>query len=397
MRFARIAGIVVSLFVASPLFADHSAAVKLRARGGDLAFNLHLDQAMAHYRQAVEADPSDPASYRAVAAANLMRIAFLRGAVTADEFLGGKVNADAIDMPKPPAELAADFRTHAERALQLAEQQVQAHPDDAHAHHQLGTAIGLLASYSAMIDGQVFAAFKLARRAYKEESRALELDPRRQDAGLILGVYEYVVSMRSLPVRWLARIGGMDSNKMHGIAMVEAAAQYPGENQADARVVLALIYNRERRYDDALKVLSSLQARYPDNRLLWLEAGGTALRARRYEDALRMLNDGFRKITKTSTARVFGEEALWYYRRGASLVNLNRYAEAAADLRRALKHEAREWVHGRVHTELGKIADLTGHRDLAREEYRIALQMAKAADDSIGREDAEKLLDKPHQ
>jgi len=46
---------------------------------------------------------------------------------------------------------------------------------------------------------------------------------------------------------------------------------------------------------------------------------------------------------------------------------------------------------------MGKLADLTGNRNAARREYQIALQMAKAADDSIGFEDARRLLDTPYQ
>ena len=41
------------------------------------------------------------------------------------------------------------------------------------------------------------------------------------------------------------------------------------------------MYNRERRYDDALRVLQELRRLYPRNRLVVLEAGSTALRAGR--------------------------------------------------------------------------------------------------------------------
>ena len=85
--------------------------------------------------------------------------------------------------------MRAGFSRNAERALQLAEQQVQAHPNDADSHYQLGSTIGLMASYSATIDGRIFAAFTLARRTYKENPGALAIDPRRHDAGLIVGVY----------------------------------------------------------------------------------------------------------------------------------------------------------------------------------------------------------------
>jgi len=393
----RLLATAACFCLASALINANPAASRLRAQGDEQEYNLRLDQALRHFRQAVDADPRDPASYRAVAATYFMRIAFRRGAVTADDFLGGQTNADTLDMPKPPADLALAFHQNAARALELAEQHLLANPNEADAHYQVGSAIALQASYSATIDGQVFSAFKFARRAYQENSKALALDPRRQDAGLIIGIYDYIISTRSMPVRWLARVGGLEGNKARGIAMIEAAARYRGENQTDARLALSLIYNREHRYDEALQVLSDLRTRYPDNRLLWLEAGATALRAGRFQDATRMLNGGFLKLSNPASTQAFGEEALWCYKRGAALVGLRRDAEAATELKTSLRKEGRDWVHGRAHTELGKLADLAGNRGAACEEYYAAARLAKAADDSIGAADAEKLLAKRYQ
>ena len=188
---------------------------------------------------------------------------------------------------------------------------------------------------------------------------------------------------------WRA-IGGLDSDKAHGIELIEKASRYPGENQADAQLLLALVFNREHRYSDALDILTHLQMRYPDNRLLWLEAGATAIRAGRFQDAQRNLDGGFMKLSQASPP-AFGEEALWYYKRGAARVGLHQPTEAASDLDTALVKQARGWVHGRAHTELGKLADMSGDRAAARKEYQLAAQLAKSADDSIGLADAERL------
>jgi tetratricopeptide (TPR) repeat protein len=382
--------------VAAAASAADPVADRLMATGNEHEYNLRLDQALSHFNRAMEANPNDPAVYRALAALDMMKIAFLRGAVTADSFLGGDAGVDTVNLPTPPTELASSFRRNAERALRLAEQQVEANPNDADSHYQLGSTIGLMASYSATIDGRIFAAFKLALRAYKENSRALEIDPRRHDAGLIVGVYQYIVSLRSFPMRWMARIAGMDGNKARALELIQAAARYPGANQTDARLMLALIYNRDERYDEALAILTDLQQRYPDNRLLWLEAGATALRAGRFQKAKQSLDEGFPKLS-TAPLKAFGEDALWRYKRGASLVGLHQAAAAESELNAALRENAPSWIHGRSHTELGKLADLTGNRGAARHEYQLAVQLGKAADDSIGVADAERLLEAPYE
>ena len=99
-------------------------------------------------------------------------------------------------------------------------------------------------------------AFRAAREAYDEHERVLALDPRRKDAGLIVGTYRYIVSALALPMR-LDGVHRRDSaaGSEQGLQLIEDAAAYGGDNQEDARFALILLYNRERRYDDALKVL----------------------------------------------------------------------------------------------------------------------------------------------
>ena len=71
---------------------------------------------------------------------------------------------------------------------------------------------------------------------------------------------------------------------------------YPGLNQTEARFALLLLYNRQKRYDDALMQLAGLRQQFPRNRLIWLESGSTSLRAGRPEDAGRFLDEGLSKF-----------------------------------------------------------------------------------------------------
>ena len=107
------------------------------------------------------------------------------------------------------------------------------------------------ASYGATVEGKVLASFRAARRAYDAHENVLELDPSRKDAGLIVGTYRYIVSALSLPMRLMAYVAGFGGGKERGLQMIEEAAAHPGLTQTDARFALLLLYNRERRFDDA--------------------------------------------------------------------------------------------------------------------------------------------------
>ena len=91
----------------------------------------------------------------------------------------------------------------------------------------------------------------------------LALAPHRKDAGLIVGTYRYIVATLSLPLRWVAYMAGFGGDSERGMQLIEEAAAYGGDNQTDARFALVLLYNREKRYDDALKQLARLRERLP--------------------------------------------------------------------------------------------------------------------------------------
>ena len=389
-RLAAALLLVPSIALASP------ESEKLRARAFTHAYNLDYAEATRDMEAAVKADPRDIAAHRGLAVIPWLMISFRRGAVTVDDYLGS-VSKQNIAMREPPPELAARFHKHTAAALKLAEEAVAARPRDTDALYQLGAVVGLQASYVATVEGKILGAFRAARRAYDAHEEVLERDPSRKDAGLVVGMYRYIVSQLSLPIRVMAYVAGFGGGKELGIKMIEEAAAHGGEAAADARFALVLLYNREQRYADALRVLAQLQREFPRNRILWLEAGATALRGRRPADAERILSEGLAKMNADARPRTFGEEALWHLKRGTARLELGREAEAESDLRRSLQLEGRKWVHGRAHAELGKLADLRGNRAAARAEFQRAVTLARQDNDPIGEAEAERWLDTPYR
>jgi tetratricopeptide (TPR) repeat protein len=367
---------------------------KLRAKASYDIYNLDRDEAIDGFRRAIAADPLDAAAYRGLASSLWVSITFRRGNMTVDDYLGRAVTKPPTSgaPPPPPADVASAHREAIERAIAIARDRLAKNPKDPDAHYQLGAAVGLRASYAATVEYSAMSAFRAAREAYDEHEQVLTLDPRRKDAGLIVGTYRYVIAGLSMPVRWMAYVVGFGGGKERGLKMIEDAAAYGGENQDDARFALVLLYNREKRYDDALRVLATLRERFPKNRLAWLETGATYLRAGRAADAERFLNDGLARSANDTRTRMFGEEALWYYKRGAARAALGRATDADADLRRALKAEGRKWVYGRTHIELGKLAMKAGKPPAAREEFASAITLCESDNDPGAAEEARRLM-----
>jgi tetratricopeptide (TPR) repeat protein len=330
LRTILVSVAITALIASGPVQAQGAAESKrLRAEALELGYNLDHDRALATFEAAIAADPTDPAPHRLAAATIWIQSLFEQGAVTAEDYLGQA--RSNVERKPLSAERAVAFRRHLDRALELSDARLRANPRDPDAHFQIGAAYGFRASYTATVEGRVLGGFGDARRAYREHTRVLDLDPSRTDAGLIVGMYRYGVSQLPFGWRLIAGLAGFDGGREQGITLVERAAGTPSDVQTNARFTLIVIYNREGRYEAALREIQQLQTQYPRNRLLWLEAGTTALRAKRFAVARAALEEGLLKFTADRRGRAFGEEARWRYAYGAALAGVNERERAARE------------------------------------------------------------------
>jgi tetratricopeptide (TPR) repeat protein len=311
---------------------------------------------------------------------------FTRGGATIDHYLGG-LTSSQIKLPPPPPGADAEFKAHVQRAIALAEAAVKRNPKDVSARYDLGAAFGLQATYIATIEGRVTQAFGSARQAYHAHEWVLDHAPDRLEAGLVVGTYRYSVAALSMPKRLMAYIAGFGGGKERGLAMIEAAVTR-SITRTESRVALALMYSREGRHADAMGVLKTLLAEYPQNRLLQLEIGAAAWRAGHAAEAEVALTAGLAWHDRDPRPKIPGERALWIYKRGMARVSLNHLDAALTDLRLALANDPVGWVRGRIHLELGKVADLQKQRATALTEYLVASELCRTHQDPWCQEEA---------
>jgi tetratricopeptide (TPR) repeat protein len=322
-----------------------------------------------------------------------LRIAFLRGAVTLDHYFSGMADG-RLALPKPPPDLDAQFKQAMAKSIELAEAAVRRNPQDLAAKNDLGRAYALQASYVAAVENSTVGAFKAAVRAYDEEEAVLEKDPNDPGAAFVVGTYRYLVATLSLPSRLFAYLAGFGGGKERGIAMVEAAERDP-RTRLDAAVALFLIYTREARHDDALRMIRTLVAAYPRNRLFVLEEGATAIRGNHAAEAEAILTRGLEAFDRDPRLKVPGERALWLYKRGVSRLVQRHIPGSQEDLVAALAAAPPGWLRGRIHIEIGKTLDLTGRRDEAVASYRMARSLCETNNDPVGITSANRWIGKP--
>ena len=363
-------------------------------RAFQAAYNLDHAEAIALLDKAVAADPNDPDAHRAAAVIAWLRIGFLRGSITVDDYLGS-VSKPNINMLPPPPDEAQRFQRHIARALQL----VGGRPAAASTRSRSPLPDGLRRRArrrrtARPSKARLLASFRAARRAYDAHERVLELDPSRKDAGLIVGTYRYVVSALSLPIRVMAYVAGFGGGKERGSEDDRGGRRLP-QPDADRREVraAAALQPRSAIRRRQLRVAEDLQKQYPAQPAVVVRGRRHAdSRASGMSEADRVLSEGIRRRDADRRDRMFGEDALWHYKRGLARARLGRLDGARQDLGHPIAREARDWVRGPAHAEFGQIAARPGDREQARRHYRLAIELSDRGNDPAGRSEAEPLL-----
>jgi hypothetical protein len=160
-----------------------------------------------------------------------------------------------------------------QRAESIEEKRLDANPKDVAALYARGVTRAQFATYTALIERAWFSALRNALGARRDHEKVLELDPKNLDAKLIIGTHNYVVGNLPWGVKAASSVVGLGGNKEKGLEYLKDAAAGSTETSIDAKIVLLVFLRRERRFDEALQILRSLEPQYPHNVLFALEEG----------------------------------------------------------------------------------------------------------------------------
>lgn len=263
-------------------------AARLRLDADNHFYNLEYDAALVDYSRLIELDPSGPVSYNSLASTYLYRELFRLGLLESALFgMENRFLTQRRVRMEPDAKAA--FLSALENARAAAEAMKAAHPSSAIPDYALCTSSGLRATEFFMIEKVWFAALRSGKKAKNYCENALRKNPEFLDPYLTLGVNEYVVGSLPLPVKILAAIGGEHGSKSRGIEFVRRVAEHGDRDRDNARILLAVLYRREKRPLAAAALLESLLAEYPHNYLFELEMAQAYAEGRDFSRAREVL------------------------------------------------------------------------------------------------------------
>jgi len=242
------------------------AEVSLLDRGYSGLYNLDFSGAQKDFVAWETQNPGNavgPVSE----AAGLLFSEFHRLGVLESQFYENDDTFVARQKLTPDPAVREQFQKAIARAENLAHAQLAKDPKDRDALFALTLCAGLQADYAALIEKRNRASLHYTKAATASAQQLLVVCPDCYDALLATGFSKYIMGSMSAPVRWVLRMGGMTADKKGGITDLQTTAARGHYLAPFARILLAIVYVREKDKTQALQLLTSLRNEFPGNAL----------------------------------------------------------------------------------------------------------------------------------
>jgi tetratricopeptide (TPR) repeat protein len=225
-------------------------------------YNLQFDQAHRAFSEWQRLHPEDPMGAVSDAATYLFT-EFERLQILRLQFLvhGERGSTDRKLAPDPL--LKEKFEAALNKAAQLATLE----PRCPNAAFAMVLSHGLRFEYLGLIEKRYAAALKEIKTARMLAQQLLVNHPDNYDAWIAVGVENYMLSIKSMAVRWVVRMSGWQTDRTLGIAELQLIANKGRYLAPFARFLLAVAALRDHNLDRAHDLLEALARDFPNNPL----------------------------------------------------------------------------------------------------------------------------------
>jgi hypothetical protein len=231
-------------------------------------YNFDFPAAQSMMDRYIASSPSDPLAYTVRGASYLYSELDRLGVLKSYFFEDNDRISDKKNKLKPDPKVREAFYAAINQAQVLSQDRLDKHPDDTNALFAMSLALGELSDYMALVEKRQVASLSITKRAYRESKHLLSIDSSYVDALLTTGFTEYLVGSLPVVVRWFVKFDDVQGDKAAGIKTLTTVADKGLYLRALAKILLATGYLREKKPQDARRLLAELTREYPENPLL---------------------------------------------------------------------------------------------------------------------------------
>jgi len=229
-------------------------------------YNLQFDEAHEVFQGWERSHPDDALGPVSDAAAYLFsefdRLHVLETELFIDD---NKFESRSKLAPDPKAKQA--FESELSKGQQIADKALARDGKNPDALFAQVMILGLRADYAALVEKRDLAGLNYMKTGRTMAERLLASNPTYYDAYLAVGVENYLLSLRSAPMRLLLRITGAQTDKEAGLQKLRITAEKGHYLLPYARLLLAVAALRDKQREQARSILEDLSRHFPRNRL----------------------------------------------------------------------------------------------------------------------------------
>jgi tetratricopeptide (TPR) repeat protein len=293
---------------------------RILEQGLDHFYNLEYDEAISLFERLRDDDPNNAAWQNHVALGYFYKELLQGGALEGDLFDASNRFFKTKKFPIDPA-LEKPFHEANRRAIQICEANVKKDSRDSHALYACGVAYAARATHQGLIERSAWNFLGNARKANDFHTRLVRAHPRQYDGYLIPGLFDFVLGSLPGPVKVLFFFAGLSGDKERGIRLVKNVSDWGAGTKHDARILLTVMYRRQKQYAEARGMLERLSAAFPRNYIFPLEIASLHRAADElpeavaaYERVLEQVEAGVPNFDEAPEARIHFELGVLYER-----------------------------------------------------------------------------------
>jgi hypothetical protein len=253
------------LFLAIPALcaaANASTQPTLLDQGYRQMYDLRFAEAHDTFHQYQLANPDDPMGPVSDAAAYLFS-EFDRLHILQSEFFTHDQHFVTDNKLVPDPDLKRKFEAALEASRTLSSRK----PNDVNSRFASVLRNGLHSDYLALIEKKYGPSLAEMKAGRVDAEKLLATNPELYDAWLAVGIENYMLSIKSAPVRWFLKLGGARTDRATGLAKLKLTADKGHYLAPFARLLLAVAALRDNDKNTAKSLLAGLVGEYPNNQL----------------------------------------------------------------------------------------------------------------------------------
>ena len=235
----------------------------------DTLYNFQFDESKVLARAYIEQHAEDPMGYSALAACwtfcEMNRLQTFSNEMFKEEKVSGAQGKRvAIDARR-------GFEDALNRAKNAGTDALKKNSKDTNALLALVIATGAERDFAALIEKRYKDSYYAARASQEYALQLQAVAPELADAWFTRGFSEFLVGSVSPVLRWLMKIERVEGNKSLGIEYLEKCAQGGQYLRPFAQMMLATIYKKDKRVEDARRMMQNYADEHPRNKMVRLE------------------------------------------------------------------------------------------------------------------------------